>query len=175
MTEKPTDTETLEQAKAMAEWEQYCINYNKKREVKFKNHKSIYLYPIANGINDKMSSYYTKQMTVVPEDGTAGMIVKLKPNSKLQCKAASLAILNNPNWIIGLTKIFFFHWIHWRIVSLKYNPQELLDITTFLIEKMGLQFFFQNTRLTCQMNSLKKKITKTEMMKLQNSSKVEQE
>lgn len=168
-------TEEQEQKEIEAQIEQYDINYNKKRPLSIGNGKDIYIYPLVSAVMDRMSSYYTRQQEVFPEDGVAGMIVKLKPNLKLQCKAASLALLNNPNWIIGWLKIHLFHWIHWRIVFWKYSQKEMLAITTFLIEKMGLRFFFQNTVLTMRMNSLAKKMTKEEMEKPQSFDKAEQE
>jgi hypothetical protein len=144
------------QNEMLAAQEQVRIKYDKPVTI-IAGKNRIKIRPIVGGALDKMSEYYTQQVEISREVSTPELIVKLKPNAKLQYKAMSVAILNDPRWVIGLFKIYTIHWLHWRILRWKYNQAEVMDVTAHIIEKMGLIFFFQNTALTFGLNSLKKK------------------
>ena len=155
------EKEKFIEADQNSQLEQLRIAYNKhvvveigKKKYKFK--------PITNKCLDLMSGYYTQQSDVSQEDGTAGLIVKLKPNIKLQCKAMSIAILNDPRFIMGWLKVNLFHFFHWRVLMYIHTADDILTATSHIIEKLGLSSFFFATVSTKGMNSLKKKMTKEE-------------
>jgi hypothetical protein len=154
------DDVLLKEKEYRAQMDQMRISYNEKTVIKAGN-KRVTVYPLVGAALDYMSKYYTQQKSI-EDKNTAGLIVALIPNLKLQYKALSIAILNNPNWIVGWLKIKLFHGIHWRILRWKYNTLEMQDITVYAIEKMGLGFFFQSTVLTSGINTLKKKSQEVE-------------
>lgn len=157
-----SEKEKFVEADASGQLEQMRIAYNKPVYLELGNRKYKFR-PITNKCLDLISEYYTKQEEVSQEDGTAGLIVKLKPNIKLQCKAFSIAILNDPRFLMGWIKVNLFHRFHWRILMYRHNVDEMLQATSHIIEKLSLTSFFFLTVSTKGMNSLKKKKTKEEV------------
>lgn len=162
----------LEQAKREADFkakmEQLKINYNIPERVELASGKTVKIHRITGAPLDFISKYVVHQVEFETTE-TAEIIAKMRPNLKLQYKAISIAILNNPAWggWKGFLNIKLSHWFHWRLLRWKYDPSEMQDILSVVIEKMGVSFFFQNTTLLKQMDSLKKKRTKTEVELLQ--------
>lgn len=69
------------------------------------------------------------------------VILTCDKEDELSAKCASLVLLNS-YW-----KVFFFHWIYWRYLWLRYSDEELLEV--FLIAKKKVdsqrQAYFTNT------------------------------
>ena len=142
----------MENKNISAELDQYRIMYDEPIEIKV-GKKKIKLKPMLQGSLDLISKYYTQQQEATQEDGTAGLIVKLNPNVKLQCKALSVAILNS-KWKIRLLHRFYWNKLYWSLTA-----GEVLDLTTLVMNKLGLAFFLNTSVLTKGLNSLKKKET----------------
>ena len=115
----------MENKNTSVELDQYRIMYDEPIEIKV-GKKKIKLKPMLQGSLDLISKYYTQQQEATQEDGTAGLIVKLNPNVKLQCKALSVAILNS-KW-----KIRFLHRFYWNKLYWSLTAGEVLDLTTDL-------------------------------------------
>lgn len=151
------------EADPKAQMEQFKLMYRQPDEVELRG-KIIRVYPIVGAPQDLVSLYSVEQVEV-ETDQIAEAIAKIRPNLKLQYKAASIGILNDPSWggWKGLLKIKLFHGIHWRIMRWKYDPSDIADLMAAVINKLGISFFFQNMALMKEMNTLKRKRTKEEV------------
>ena len=105
-------------------------------------------------------SYLIAQREPNPEADVAQMIELMKKNNTLASKCVALMILEKP-WKISLFYPYF-----WRKIYRTCTARELTGALTTVYEALDLSFFFQNTILTDQMNTLKMKLTKMELKQL---------
>jgi hypothetical protein len=88
-------------------------------------------------------------------------VINLMVNrNTLSAKCISMLILGS-YW-----KIKLFHWYFWRYIYRNYSSRELTNALTQVYEALDLSFFFQNSILLDQMNTLRRRMTKTELKQL---------
>lgn len=155
------------EADVKAQMEQFKLNYRKPDKVKIGN-KTVKIHRITGGPADYISMYAVRQVEFESME-TTEMIAKMRPNLKLQYKILSLGLLNDPRLggVLGFLKIAIFHPFYWRLLRWRYDASDIADALAHIVEKLGTFFFFQNTTLLKQMNTLRKKRTKEEAELLQ--------
>ncbi|MEN6413730.1 MAG: hypothetical protein ABFC84_13375 [Veillonellales bacterium] len=84
----------------------------------------------------------------------------MKEGTRLHARIAAYGLLCT--WL----KIKLFHWVYWRIIWIRHDEQEINQLMSAVIEKMGVGFFFLTTETTENLNSLMRKMTKTEAQSL---------
>jgi hypothetical protein len=105
-------------------------------------------------------SYLIVQRDPNPKAEAKEMIALMAKNNTISSKCVSLLILEKP-W-----KIRLFHWYFWRWIYRRSVARELSEALLVVYEALDLQFFFQNMTLIVEMNTLKKRMTKTELKQL---------
>jgi len=95
-----------------------------------------------------------------PIASVSEMVNLMSTQITLQSKVLSLLILEKP-W-----KIRLFHWYFWRKLYRTTGSRDKSDALLKVYEALDLGFFFQNTQLIVEMNTLKKRMTKTELKQL---------
>lgn len=104
--------------------------------------------------NWRISGYLVGQK--IADSSLATNIGLMKESEKLHCKAIACALLRK-YW-----KIKLFEWIYWRIIMIRHTEKEGNELLSAIVEKMDVGFFFQTTKTVENLNSLMKKMTKTE-------------
>ena len=152
--------------------EQIRVAYNEPSELEI-NGKTFKVRPITGAVADKMSGYIVKQVDVNTPPQGPELIAKQSPNAKLQAKAVTLALLNDPRWggFLGWLKVNLFFRVYWRKIFWSFSPNDISMVLNHIIDKLGLVFFFENMISTKGLNTLEKKMTKKEV----ESLSVEQE
>jgi hypothetical protein len=84
----------------------------------------------------------------------------MKEGTMLHAKIAAYGLLCS--W----SKIKLFHWIYWRILWHRHTEKEMNQLLSAVVEKMDVGFFFLTTETTENLNSLMRKMTKTEAQSL---------
>lgn len=84
----------------------------------------------------------------------------MKEGTKLHAKIAAYGLLCF--WF----KIKLLHWIYWRILWYRHTEKEMNQLLSAVVEKMDVGFFFLTTETTENLNSLMRKMTKTEVQSL---------
>lgn len=105
-------------------------------------------------------SYLIVQRDPNPKASTKEMVALMSKNNTISSKCVSLLILEKP-W-----KVRFFHWYLWRWIYKHSTARELSAALMTVYEALDLSFFFQNMTLIAEMNTLKKRLTKTELKQL---------
>ena len=105
-------------------------------------------------------SYLIVQRDPNPKADAREMVALLAKNNTIASKCVSMLILEKP-W-----KIKLFHWYFWRWIYRKSIVRELSSALMTVYEALDLSFFFQNMQLIVEMNTLKKRLTKTELKQL---------
>jgi hypothetical protein len=175
MEQELEQAELVKQRKeAKAAMEQYRIKHNIPDVISV-GAKTVTLFPILGYSLDRISSYLVRQAPIGTDD-PAELIAKAKQNNAFQYKAISIAILNDPrlNGLMGFFKIFLFHGIHWRLCRIKYSMCDISQVLEHLVEKLGLFFFFQNTQLTRELSTLKKKLNPSELREKRKKTDLDQ-
>ena len=164
--------EKFTEASPEAQLEQLRIGQSIAVKVALPNGKVVKIRPITGAVADRMSGYLVRQVEINEAD-TAELIAKQNPNLKLQCKAISLAILNDGRGLLGWFKVNFVHWIHWRKIFWTYTSGDISAVLVYIVEKLNLVFFYQNSGLTKGINTLRKKMTKEEVKLSQAEQELE--
>lgn len=105
-------------------------------------------------------SYLIVQRDPNPKAEAKEMIKLMAKNNTIASKCVSMLILETP------LKIQLFHWVFWRWIYRKSVARELSAALLVVYEALDLSFFFQNMQLIVEMNTLKKRLTKTELKQL---------
>jgi len=105
-------------------------------------------------------SYLIAQRDPNPKAEAREMIELMAKNNTIASKCVSMLILEKP-W-----KIKLFHWYFWRWIYRKSIVRELSTALLTVYEALDLSFFFQNMQLIVEMNTLKKRLTRTELKQL---------
>jgi hypothetical protein len=105
-------------------------------------------------------SYLIADSEPNPEADAREMLRLMRKNNTKTSKCVSLLILGS------FWKIILFHWLFWRLIYIRRTGRELNEALVTVYEAMDLSFFFQNTVLLDQMNTLRKRMTKTELKQL---------
>jgi len=105
-------------------------------------------------------SYLIADSEPNPKADAKEMIKLMAKKNTTPSKAISLLILGS-YW-----KVKLFHWYFWRSIYRNHTGRELSEALTQVYEALDLSFFFQNTILLDQMNTLKKRMTKIELKQL---------
>lgn len=160
--EKPKFTE----ADYKAQMEQVGIIFDEPIYIEHGN-KHIEIRPLTPRTQVKISKYAIRQVPVedVKSITKPDLMALAAKNLNFQAKIASLAILNDNRlygfW--GKFKRWFFFNIHWRMIMESSDNNLLNKIFVAVVEKYGLDFFFQNMVLVKSMNVMRKKMTKEEV------------
>lgn len=105
-------------------------------------------------------SYLITQRDPNPKADSKEMIALMAKNNTIASKCVSMLILEKP-W-----KVKLFHWYFWRWIYRKSIASEMSEALLTVYKALDLQFFFQNMTLIVEMNTLKKRMTKTELKQL---------
>ena len=105
-------------------------------------------------------SYIISKRDPNPSADAKEIIKLMEMNNTLASKSVSMLILGS-YW-----KIRLFHWYFWRKLYRNNSGRELNEALLVVYEALDLSFFFQNMILLDQMNTLKKRLTKTELKQL---------
>lgn len=105
-------------------------------------------------------SYLIADVDPEPKADAKEMIALMAKRNTLASKCVSMLILGS-YW-----KIKLFHWYFWRSIYRNNTGRELTEALTTVYEALDLSFFFQNSILLDQMNTLRKRLTKTELKQL---------
>jgi hypothetical protein len=105
-------------------------------------------------------SYLIADSEPNPQADAKEMLKLMRKNNTKHSKCISYLILGS------FIKIILFHWLFWRLIYIKRTGRELNEALITVYEALDLSFFFQNSILLNQMNSLKKRMTRTELKQL---------
>ncbi len=88
------------------------------------------------------------------------LVKLLSTHITLPSKVLSMLILEKP-W-----KIMLFHWYLWRKFYMTTTQRDKSAALITVYEALDLSFFFQNIQLIAEMNTLRMRMTKTELKQL---------
>ena len=121
--------------------------------------KNFKIRAMGNAIAEKFDRYAARAY-VKMDDNTSRVTVDFSSNRRLIPKCVSHMVLH------GFVKVKLFHWIHWRLLNIKYNQQELGVLMNACMQRWDTGFFLKNM-LCLEQNS--RMITK---IASQNSSTI---
>lgn len=164
------EKEIFKEADARAQLEQARIIFKEPIYIE-SDFINFEMRPITCRNSAKIGSYAVRQVDV-GEVTEPNLIAASRVNLKLQCKAASIALLSDSRlWgLVGRFKLWFFP-IHWRILFGRLDNSDLNELFMAMVKKQGNMFFFQSTALVMELNSLKKKKTTQEVKSIQAEQK----
>lgn len=155
----PETTQSIKQPSAEAQRKQYELSNDKPFVVKIAGGRKFRCRYLKEWTAGKIS-YLIVQRDPNPKAEAKEMIALMAKNNTIASKCVSLLILEKP-W-----KIRLFHWYFWRWIYRRSVARELSEALLVVYEALDLQFFFQNMTLIVEMNTLKKRMTKTELKQL---------
>ena len=84
----------------------------------------------------------------------------MRESEKLQCRIIACALL------VRWWKVLLFERIYAWILMNRLTEQEYGELMSVVVDRMGVGFFFQNIKTIENLNSLTRKMTKTELQSL---------
>ena len=123
--------------------------------------KRFRIRAMGNAVAKRHDRYAAKAYVGKTEDGNAKFDFSVERN--LIPKCISLMVLH------GFFRVILLHWIHWRILDIKYNQQELGAMMDACMQRWDASFFLRNMLCLEQNSRMIQKI------KTQSSASIVQE